>query len=32
MKRIREIIISKSETPEIKEMLKIIKILAFDIQ
>jgi hypothetical protein len=32
MKRIKDIIISKSETVEIKEMLKIIKILAFDIQ
>ena len=32
MKRIRDIIISKSETAEMKEMLKIIKILAFDIQ
>jgi Ser-tRNA(Ala) deacylase AlaX len=32
IKRIKDIIISKSETPEIKEMLKIIKILAFDMQ
>ena len=32
IKRIKDIIISKSETPEIKEMLKIVKILAFDMQ
>jgi hypothetical protein len=32
MKRIKDIIISKSEMPEMKEMLKIVKILAFDIQ
>lgn len=32
IKRIKDIIISKSETPEMKELLKIIKILAFDMQ
>jgi hypothetical protein len=32
MKRIRDIIIAKSETPEVKDMLKVISILAFEIQ
>ena len=31
MKRIKDIIISASDSPDMKEMLKIIKILAFDI-
>ena len=32
MKRVKDIIISKSDLPEMKEMLKIVKILAFDMQ
>lgn len=32
MKRIKDIIISKSELPEMKVMIKIIHILAFDTQ
>jgi uncharacterized protein YutE (UPF0331/DUF86 family) len=32
MRRLREIIVQKSETPDMKQMLKIVKVLAFDIQ